>query len=244
MRRILASVALAMTALAAQTAMAAPVGFFELSNFRLAVEDLSPDDGAAAEVQFVKGWDFLQALQLTSKGPGKQADGLGIPEASITTRYGTAAASTDGSLYRTSVEHVRGWLGASASFGGDFALAPFTRAIFSFDWRGMNVQHVGDAGNLLSVQSAATLGAWTDREISTQASVAGFGTLESGTLSLLLDAGAEGLYGSLLANLWSSGIDSLPPEDVQAVPEPASIALVLAGLASAAALRRRPPQRR
>jgi len=243
MRRILASFAFAAASLATHSANAAPIGFFELSNFRVEVKDLAPDDGVAADVQFNKGWDYLQAFQLTASGPGQSADGFNVPQASVTTPFGTAFAGTDGALYRTSIDHTRGWLNSAASFGGDFSVSPFTRAVFSFDWQGMNVQHAGSAGNQVSVESAATLGTWVDGvENNAQASLLEFGTLESGTLTLVLEAGADWMYGNLTANIWSAGKDSLPPDDVQAVPEPTSLAVMLAGLAGLIALRGRKAQ--
>ncbi|NRR32088.1 PEP-CTERM sorting domain-containing protein [Oxalobacteraceae bacterium] len=237
MRRILASLGLAVAALAAQTATAAPAGFFELSNFRVDVQDLAQDDGVAAEVEFAKGWDFLQAQQRTSSGVGKQADGFNVDQVLVATQHGLAIASTDGALYRTSVEHERGWLDSAASFGGDFSMTAFTRVVFSFDWRGMNVRHAGSEGNEVSVESAATMAAWFGQDASAGASLAGFGTLESGTLSLAFDTGADGVFGNLTVNLWSSGADTLPPENIPAVPEPSGIALLLAGLACLTAWR-------
>lgn len=216
------------------------------SNFRYEIHDLTPDDGVDPWVSI--GWDVTYATNTleargccftpiwadeirSSTSPGKMAWQAGNDKMHSTANG--MAVDTFASAVATGIS-----LHSYAASGMNFLLGQNTRVVISVDWLGAHTNDgdgYGYSAGFFSLLEAATM---TGTELNEYLWAPGqvrrtfTGELSSGddlmsawvTMHAYADSNMRGTY--------------VPNPDA-AVPEPASLALTLGGLAGLAALRRR-----
>lgn len=224
--------------LASASATANP--FLELSGLRVEATDLNPDDGIAATYSFNLTSASLHSLWMGFP-PGMQtifldplqADTLEVSVPGVTTK-----ASYDGNgKLRTSADNSATAAYASAGLAGEFTAGAFTRLTFSVDYTGLTDY---------AAYNVAHTGHWTlyssDFSYFDNQYLSGLpydGPPQSGVFSISIDNLTENAFNggfNISTTTYAYG------SRVADVPEPASLGLMLAGLAGLGALRRRRAQ--
>ena len=227
---------LASLLMAATTASASP--FLELSNFRVEAVDLNQDDALGASFNFQFEHVGIEAVVL--ENGNFVSDQLTLDHndtgaVQVARPFGTAKASYDGNTARVTMEQTDGMFRNYAGIGVGFTAGAFTRLVFTVDYAGLGGYDLGYVAQngFWHVMTSD----WSFNDM-LYLPVFGPGDVMTGALSFVFDNNSsEDASGYAYASIAQYAY-ALPAPSVE-VPEPGSIGLLLAGMAGAAAVRRR-----
>lgn len=244
----LAAVALAAAAFgAALPAHAQSSASAFVGNLSFQLIDLAPDDGIAPYLNFTGASSTFAHASLYSDSSfatlaaDSQSSGEFLSSAGVTTTSGTANASGSPTAVFADTS-VLSNSGSSVSFGTmDFVLSPYTRAILTVTAT-VDAEPDFTEGGLGQAFASALLYGQVANDSSAgvtdfSSSVYSLFLREERSLSAVIDAQAFEASGFVAIQALAESASFATP--VSAVPEPASVAMLLAGLTALAGLQRR-----
>lgn len=238
-RRPFAAAVLAISCAATQ-AHAAPMTYSQLSNFAVAVSDLTPDDGVGPSFSFTSGI-------INSAGYSYQKEWLGpvdssaylsgdVQQQAAFAQGGTStSASANGYNLATEASVAKGSIHGQAGFFQYFTLGANTKVTFSIDWSAFT-ENTFPLGNLSGAALTIMLNG-VDEYFMANRATDPFHTNYGESLTVEVNSGPTGFTGYVYGTN-SSGAYSTA-SDPQSVTEPGTFGVMLGGLAALAALRRR-----